>query len=85
LPDSAKNEIKQTTELQAKEIQSGDLEGSGKVEIKPDSAAATQLPGANTTIVQTTTGNRFAGRFTGTETAVSGCPESPSTKISDLF
>ena len=79
LPDSAEKEIKQTEELQAKEIKSGNLEGDGKLVVKNDSNTLVQSGGVNNTTVQSTTGQSFAGRYTGLSKAIQ--PASGSEKL----
>ena len=70
LPDSAQKEIKQTEEMQEKEIKSGNLEGEGKVKMKDD-ARSIGSNTANTQVITQTTGTgRFAGTYRGNEVCV---------------
>jgi len=71
LPDSAQKEIKQTTELQAKEIQSGNLEGTTAMTgIKTNVNAVPTT--VNNVTVQSTAGSSFAGRYIGKSSATGG-------------
>ena len=79
LPDSAKTEIKQTSELQAKEIKNGNLEGDGKLVAKNDGNTLVQSGGVNNTTVQSSAGSSFAGRYTGLSRALA--PGSGSDKL----
>ena len=84
LPDSAEKEIKQTSELQAKEIKSGNLEGDGKVKMKEDARSIGSNPADTQVITQTTGSGRFAGTYRGNEVCVpSGPPTSFAATVTD--
>lgn len=74
MPDTARMEVKQTRDNQAKEIQNGNLESPHRVECDPTSVnqLAEQAVDTVASQVQSAAGNRLAGHYAGAAVNQSG-------------